>query len=195
MISRSELCMRLQCTDQMIISQKPEEIREALALLSKCELKRVTLRECHASTEAIKDAKGPFSLRVSHNSTANAILDGVLRVEVRFQIESYDAADPPGVIFSFQCSFALDYELEDRLFQPSAESITAFKDGNAVFNCWAYAREFFQSIASRMELAPPPLPLLRIIPQVQKKEDGESRPRATRRHVATPIESAAPTPE
>ena len=181
---------------EMIISQKPEEIRDALALLSKCELKRVALRECHASAEATKEAKGPFSLRVSHNSTANAILDGILRIEVRFQIESYDAADPPSIIFNFQCSFALDYELEDRSLPPSAEAIAAFKDGNAVFNCWSYVREFFQSIASRMGLAPPPLPLLKIVPQVQKKEEGESRPRTVRRRAAMPVESEAiPTPE
>jgi hypothetical protein len=179
----------------MIISQKPEEIREALALLSKCELKRVALRECHASAEATKDAKGPFSVRVSHNSTANTILDGILRIEVRFQIESYDAADPPRIIFNLQCSFALDYELEDRSLQPSAESITAFKDGNAVFNCWSYVREFFQSIASRMELAPPPLPLLRVVPQVQKNEGGD-HPRTVRRRPTIPVESrSAPTPE
>src|ERR1035437_9701246 len=152
----------------MIISQKPEEIREALALQSKCELKRVALRQCHASAEGAEEANGPFSLRVSHNSTANAIKDGILRVEVRFQIASYDAAEPPAMVFEVHCSFTLDYELEDPSFQPSAESIAAFKDGNAVFNCWSYTREFFQSIASRMELTPPPLPLLRIIPQAPK---------------------------
>lgn len=178
----------------MTISQKPEEIREALALMSKCELKRVALKECHTSAEATKDAKGPFSVRVSHNSTANAILDGILRIEVRFQIESYDAAEPPAIIFNFQCSFTLDYELEDHSLAPSAESIAAFKDGNAVFNCWSYVREFFQSIASRMELSPPPLPLLRIIPQVQKKEESESRPHRVRRRVTMPVESVAATP-
>jgi hypothetical protein len=146
----------------MIISQTPEEIRAALALQAKCELRRVALRQCNASAEKTQEAKGPFSLRVSHNSTSNTIVDGVLRIEVRFQIECYDSSEPPSIVFDVNCSFVLDYGIEES-FQPSAESIAAFKDGNAVFNCWSYMREFFQNIASRMELSPPPLPLLRII--------------------------------
>jgi hypothetical protein len=159
----------------MIISQRPEEIRAALALQSKCELRRVALRQCSASAGDVQPLKGPFSLRVSHDSAAHSVVDGILRIEVRFQIESHDAAESPLMVFEVHCSFALDYELDDRSFQPSAESIAAFKDGNAVFNCWSYAREFFQSIASRMELVPPPLPLLRIVPQAPEHPTPEER--------------------
>ena len=181
----------------MIISQKPEELREALALQAKCELKRVVLRQCHASAEEAQEAKGPFSLRVSHDSVANDIKDGILRIEVRFQFESYNAAEPPVMVFEVHCRFALDYELKNRSFQPSPESIAAFKDGNAVFNCWSYAREFFQNTASRMELAPPPLPLLRIIPQAAKKrtpEEDEGHARtAGQEHISEPGHPDVPT--
>ena len=163
----------------MTISQRPQEIREALALQAKCELRRVALHQCHASAEDPKEAAGPFSVHVSHNSVANEILDGILRIEVRFQIECYDASDPPAMVFNVHCSFVLDYEIEDRTFLPSAESISAFKDGNAVFNCWSYTREFFQNIASRMEMSPPPLPLLRISP----KPDREDVPKVRRHSV------------
>jgi len=150
----------------MTISQKPEEISAALLLQAKCELKRVALRQCQASAEGTQEARGPFSLKVSHNAVANAIMSGILPIEARFQIECYDSTEPtPVKVFEVRCNFALDYEIEDRSFEPSSESVTAFKDGNAVFNCWSYAREFFQNIASRMELTPPPLPLLRIVPR------------------------------
>lgn len=155
-----------------------------MELQSKCELRRVALHQCRASAGDPQPLKGPFSLRVSHDSVAHSVIDGMLRIEVRFQIESYDATEPPVMVFEVHCSFALDYELADRSFQPSAESVAAFKDGNAIFNCWSYAREFFQNIASRMELIPPPLPLLRIVPQAlepPKTEEREDRARTTSR--------------
>jgi len=92
----------------MIISQNPEEIREALALQAKCQLRRVALRQCNASAEKTQEAKGPFTIRVSHNSTSNTIVDGILRIEVRFQIECYDAAESPSIVFDVHCSFVLD---------------------------------------------------------------------------------------
>jgi len=148
----------------MIISQDPEEISNALSLQLHCELKRIALRHCHASIEGSEETgKPPFSLRFSHNSTANAITEGLLRIEVRFNIQSYDGSEPPVLLFGVECSFDADYEIEEKSFQPSEESIAAFKDGNAVFNCWPYARELVQNITSRMELHPPPIPLLRFI--------------------------------
>jgi hypothetical protein len=69
-----------------------------------------------------------------------------------------------------ECAFDLDYELADKSFQPSPESVTAFKDGNAVFNCWPYTREFVHNMAARMGLELPPLPLLRIVPKQAASE-------------------------
>jgi hypothetical protein len=162
----------------MIIAQEPEAIRHAQSLQAKCELKRVTLRQCHASLEGVQSAMtAPFSLRLSHNTQANAILDGVLRIEVRFQIQSFDKSDPPSLLFSVDCAFDLDYEIEDKAYQPSPESIAAFKDGNAVFNCWPYTRELVQSITTRMGMQPPPIPLLRIVPKQEPKKAEKQEPK------------------
>jgi hypothetical protein len=153
----------------MIISQSQEEMRAAAWLQQKCELRDITLRQCHVSLEGSEDRlKGPFALKVSHNSIANAITDGILRIEVRFQIQCYDSSEPAALLFSVESAFDADYEIEDRSFAPTPESIAAFKDGNAIFNCWPYAREFVQSMTGRMAVHPPPLPFLRVIP---KQED------------------------
>jgi hypothetical protein len=150
----------------MIISQSQEEILAASKLLQKCELKDIALRQCHVSLEGSeKHMKAPFSLKVSHNSIANAIADGMLRIEVRFQVQCYDSSDPVALLFNVESAFDADYEIEDRSFSPTPESITAFKDGNAIFNCWPYAREFVQSMTGRMAVHPPPLPLLRFVPK------------------------------
>jgi hypothetical protein len=148
----------------MIISQTQSEISAALKLVSKSELKRVRLRKCHVSLEGTDERlKGPFSLAQSHNSTASTIVANILRIEVRFTFQSL-AIEEKTSLFSVECYFDLDYALEEG-YEPSPESIEAFSDGNAIFNCWPYAREFVQSMTSRMELNPPPLPLLRIVPK------------------------------
>ena len=150
----------------MIISQSQEEIQSAIALQTKCEVKEIGLRHCHASLEGREsDLKPPFSLRVSHNSTANAILDGILRIEARFQVQGYDSSSPSALLFSIECAFDLDYEINDKDFEPLPESIAAFKDGNAIFNCWPYARELVSSLTSRMDLQVPALPFLRMVPK------------------------------
>lgn len=162
----------------MIISQTQDEIRAGWALQAKCELKRVALRQCRVSLEGAEEAlKGPFSLKLSHISAASPIRSGVLRIEVRFQFQSYDKSEPPSSLFSIECAYDLDYEIQDKSFQPLSESIAAFKDGNAIFNCWPYAREFVQNMVTRMELHPPPLPFLRILPKPKEVQTVTAAPR------------------
>ena len=164
----------------MIISQSLEEIQSAIALQSKCELKRVGLRQCHASLEGTQtEMAGPFSLMVSHNSIANAIRDGLLRIEGRFQVQGYDSSEPPALLFSVECAFDLDYEIKDKDFEPSSESISAFKDGNAIFNCWPFARELVSSLTSRMDLHVSSLPFLRMIPKPPAQPKAEASPESS----------------
>jgi hypothetical protein len=72
---------------------------------------------------------------------------------------------PPTLLFSIECAFDLDYEIQGGTFEPTPQSIAAFKDGNAIFNAWPYARELVNSLTSRMDLHAPPLPFLRIVPK------------------------------
>src|ERR1035438_9475279 len=169
----------------MVISQEPEEIRKALALQTRCQLKRVVLRHCQSSAESAEAlSKGATSWRLSHTATANVVEDGLLRIQVEFHVHGESSAEPPARLVLVECAFDLDYELDDKSFQPSLESVTAFKDGNAVFNCWPYTREFVQNIAARMGLDLPPLPFLRIVPKQAASEPhppGEKRtPRSKR---------------
>jgi hypothetical protein len=160
----------LSIPDPMIISQSQDEIQAAIALQSKCELKRVSLRNCHASLEGIEsDLTSPFTLRVSYNSVANAILQGLLTIQVQFSIQGYDSSIPPALLFKIDCAFDLDYQIQDESFAPSEQSIDAFKDGNAIFNSWPYAREFVTSLTSRMDLHIPALPFLRMVPKPKTK--------------------------
>ena len=149
------------------------------------------MRQCHASLEGSETTlKAPFGLRVSHNSVATVPTDGVLRIEVRFQIQCYDSSDPAALLFSVECSFDIDYEIEDKSFVPSPESIAAFKDGNAIFNCWPYAREFVQDMTGRMSVHPPPLPFLRIVPKPKFKITPSVTPPVKPPHKVPEVEPA-----
>jgi hypothetical protein len=150
----------------MIISQEQKELKAARELMLKSELKRVRLRRCHVELQGEEsNLRVPFGLAESHNAAATLVgVDNTLRIEVAFSFQAFDASEGKVSLFSIQCSFDLDYELESG-YHPGHEAIDAFKDGNAVFNCWPYARECVQSLAGRMALRPPPLPLLRIVPK------------------------------
>jgi len=165
----------------MVISQEQGEIKAARELTSKSELKRVRLRRCHADLQGEESGlKEPFGLAQSHNTTAR-LIDNILTVEVAFNFQAFDASDGKISLFSIQCSFELDYEIES-VYKPDQEAIAAFKDGNAVFNCWPYARECVQNITSRMILRPPPLPFLRVIPKPVK-----AAPKATESATTTAL--------
>lgn len=148
----------------MIISQEQKDIEAARELTAKSELKRIRLRRCVGDLQGEEHSlKEPFGLAQSHNAMAT-LIDNLLRVEVAFNFQAFDASDSKVSLFSIQCTFDVDYEIQQG-FHPEQISIDAFKDGNAVFNCWPYARECVQSITSRMGLRPPPLPLLRMSPK------------------------------
>jgi hypothetical protein len=153
----------------MIISQSPQEIQSAIALQLKVELARIALRDCRASNTASEvDVKGPVVISVAHASSVKHPIKEFLQIEVSFKIRGVDSATPSAEIFSIECSFNLDYRMTDPSFKPLEESILAFKEGNAVFNCWPYTREFIQNITSRMAINTPPLPFLRITPKQQE---------------------------
>jgi hypothetical protein len=66
-----------------------------------------------------------------------------------------------GEIFSIDCTFEVEYSLEPG-FKPTSDQIRAFKDGNAIFNCWPYCREYIQDSIVRMGYPPLAIPLLRV---------------------------------
>ena len=153
----------------MIISQEHTEIEAARELILKSELRRVRLRKSYAVLEGEEsNLKEPFGLAQSHGATAIGVIDGNLRIEVAFRFQGFDASDGKVPLFAVECSFDLDYKLEPG-YEPTPEAIAAFKDGNAVYNCWPYARECVQSLTYRMALRPPPLPFLRMVPKPKPK--------------------------
>jgi len=92
-------------------------------------------------------------------------------------------------VFSVECAYELCYGLEEG-YRPEGNEIEAFKNGNAIFNCWPYFREFFQNLTSRMDQAPPPLPFLRVAPRPVVS----TAPETGTAKAAPPPPVSAPTP-
>jgi hypothetical protein len=173
----------------MLISQEQSEIKAARDLIAKAELKRIRLRECNCKLEGEEiNLRAPFGLAHSFNAAASPVIDRTLRIEVAFCFQGFDSSEQKASLFSIKCSFELDYEIEDG-YQPPSDAIDAFKNGNAIFNCWPYARECVQSLTGRMALFPLPLPLLRIVP----KKPAEAKPTSLEETKVASAESE-PTP-
>jgi hypothetical protein len=146
----------------MLISPTREEFKAAQSLQTHCELSQVALLRCAGQrAPAGAQLSEPYTLNESHSSTAR-LIDDALAVEVSFDSYAVDANKI--TVFSVECAYELCYGLKDG-YRPEGNEIEAFKNGNAIFNCWPYFREFFQSLTSRMGQAPPPLPFLRVAPK------------------------------
>jgi len=91
-----------------------------------------------------------------------------LTVFVKFVFKAVAESDDAEVI-SIKCTLQAAYNLLEG-YEPTPEQIEAFKDGNAIFNCWTYFREFVQNAVTRMNYPPPTLPFLRMVPKATTKD-------------------------
>ena len=70
--------------------------------------------------------------------------------------------------FCVECTFEVTYLLRPE-FTPTTEQTKAFKDGNAIFNCWPYCRQYVQETIQRIGYPPLFLPFLRVQTGQRKK--------------------------
>jgi hypothetical protein len=126
---------------------------------------------------------------LKHKAEDVTVLSTKLAIPIRFAFKAVTEADHREVI-SITCRFEATYDLTEG-FEPSAQQIAAFKEGNAVFNCWTYFREFVHSSVSRMNYPPPTLPFLRMVPRAISK-DSPLVPRAL--DAAIPTEQGGGDP-
>jgi hypothetical protein len=154
----------------MIISQSAAEIKAGHILQSKSELESICLGKCDATAmNATTSLVRPFLAKISHSSVTELDKERLV-VSVTFDCQIYDSTANPVTFCHITCTFTLNYRFVDKSYEATEESLNAFKDGNAVFNCWPYVREFIQNTTARMNLDPPPLPLLRIVPKKEAVE-------------------------
>jgi hypothetical protein len=176
----------------MLISQTKEQIQALSAVQENCEIQSVTLLSCNVlRAKAGAKFKEPYSVKPALSNIASSRCDSQLVVEVSFEYSAWDSSEPSERLFQVNCTFEVSYQLNDN-YNPSAEEVTSFSRGTAVFNCWPYAREFLQDVTSRIGHRAPALPLLRIVP---KKVEPTGQQTIDTTAVKAELAEGGPVPE
>ena len=149
------------------IEQDREAIRAGFEIQCRSELIDVKLIDCSFDAPEQEDLISPFSLEMNPQAQKKSFQDGRLEIQVEFLFQATDASDPRKTVFSLESGYLLTYMIQGD-FNPTDEQVEAFKDGNAVFNVWPYAREFTQNLTMRAGLPLPPIPLLRLMPKSEE---------------------------
>jgi hypothetical protein len=172
----------------MLIAPTREEFKAAQSLQTHCDLDHITLLRCStARVPTGTQLSEPYTLSASNSSTAKLIGE-VLTVEAFFNSTAVDANKAQ--VFTVECVYELSYRLKEG-YTPQENEIEAFKNGNAIFNCWPYFRELFQNVTARMGQAPPPLPLLRVVPKPATPAKSEANLVKTEAELAPPEAAVA----
>jgi hypothetical protein len=124
-----------------------------------------------------------IALTLKHRARQASAPKGLLRLEISFHLSGVEekAAPTQGSgrgrkpLALVECTWEVDYRLAEG-YQPPAEAVKAFKDGNAVFNCWQYFREYVQNTITRINLPPLTVPLLHLAPKPPKKKASSPLP-------------------
>jgi preprotein translocase subunit SecB len=157
------------------ILQSEEKTHLAVSVHRNAEIKSIRLTRERAMSDRPDDAlKEALELSIDVKSRYIERTKGSLTFEVDLRV----AATPKDKIksknaFSVECTFEADYELRPG-FNPTLEQIKAFKDGNAIFNCWPYCRQHVQDTITRMGFPPPVLPFLRVLTGRRKTRKGSN---------------------
>jgi len=161
----------------MQISQTKEQIAALSAFQQHCEIESITLQNCSAvRAKSGTSFKAPFTAKPVLSNVSSIMRDGTLTAEVSFEYSAWDSSEPPERVFLVNCVFEASYRLIDG-YGPSADEISSFTKGTAVFNCWPYAREFMRDITARLGHTAPALPLLRIVPKRPEAQPPQEAPK------------------
>lgn len=132
------------------------------------ELKELRLLDCSASVSPeVLEKEGELRLGLGFQSSILEHSETGASFAVKMTVhgdQTPPGDSPPKRLFEVSCRFAVQYALKEG-YSPDKQELEAFKEGNAVFQCWPYARELVQNLTLRMGLQLPPLPLLRIAPR------------------------------
>jgi hypothetical protein len=155
------------------IRQDEAKVKATRQFQVNAELRDVQLLDCSATaSETPSRLEGQLLLGLKMETVVLSAPEGSARFAVRLIAygDLKDAQLPPEKhLFEVTCRYALQYVLKSG-YSPPQEALDAFKDGNAVFQCWPYARELVQNLTMRMGLQIPPLPLLRLAPKSPPKK-------------------------
>lgn len=152
------------------VQQDPSALKAAVQFQINAEFQNVRLLECSAETPAgTLTHDSEMSIALKMETSVLHVGDGTARFGVKLLAEGIPKQDSENKAFVFRisCTHELVYRLNPK-YVPKDEEITAFREGNALFQCWPYSRETIHNLAMRMDVFISPLPFLRVLPKAAK---------------------------
>ncbi len=165
------------------IQQTAEDAKLAFELHTHAELDSIRLQKARATSQPLLEPmRTPIVLRINRKAKQAQAPEGIVRFEVEFRLAGEretegsegESSTAKAQVVLVECTWELDYRLQ-KDYQPSPAALKAFKDGNAIFNCWPYFREYLQNTVTRMNLPPLTVPLLRLLPKPPRKKPTQAQ--------------------
>lgn len=154
-----------------LLSQDSAAVKASAAFQRNAQIESIRLLESQCSVEQqFPEPPEPLSLSLALAPEVLPLSGSRAGFAIRLSVEGKPAGGLPeqGPVVRISGRFGLTYRLNEG-YQPTQAELDAFKDVNAVFNCWPFFREFVQSMTGRMGLHVSPMPLLRLTSKQQPK--------------------------
>jgi len=146
------------------IEQDKNQMLLAFSLQNKADIDTIRLTESTITCKvAPEDVTFPLVMMLKHHSEDAVVASGKLTIPIRFGFKAVTEEHQTDVLV-IACRLEVAYELAEG-YIPTPEEIEAFRQGNAVFNCWSYFREYVQNSVARMSFPPVTIPFLRMVPK------------------------------
>jgi preprotein translocase subunit SecB len=146
------------------IGQTKQDTELAIALHQNAQIVDVRLARARAAADRPETQfQEPIAASLSVKAKQVEGPPSHLFIEISFRLtgtRKQDESRGKTAVF-VECTFEVIYQLKPD-FTPTADQVKAFKDGNAIFNCWPYGRQYVQDTIQRLGFPPLILPFLRV---------------------------------
>lgn len=153
------------------IYQSQDEAKLAFEVHQNAEISEIRLAKAMMQSREIDDlAKMPIEVRFDYRCEPIGAFSNPLQLAISFELIGVDASagktngprgGQDGEAFRIECTYHVRYDVS-KTFTISPDHVSAFKNGNAIFNTWPYFREYLQDSMQRMGLPPVIAPFLRL---------------------------------
>ena len=162
----------------IFIERNQDQNKAAWAFFSRADLQQIAL--VSSAAKRVRDwaaLQQPLRTDVHFEPASVHLTENLASFKTEFAFTAVDSSSPAAEAIKISCEFEASYELNNG-YKPSPGEVQAFREGNAIVNCWPFFREFVQSTAVRMNLPAPPIPFLLLAPSRNTSDVAGSEPKA-----------------
>jgi hypothetical protein len=160
------------------IAQTESRVKASFAFTREATLTDIRLFSCEAQgiRPGARDSDETLGLEGGVESRLVGREERTVTFAVEVVSQAIDVTKPLETpLTRVRVAFHLEYQLGER-YEPSEDELDAFREGNAIFHCWPYAREMVSKLNMRLRLNGPPLPML----YLRQKPDEYPKPKVRR---------------